>query len=215
MIICLLSQGTKVAVKRLDQSEAMAVAAGTTTHQQFETEIQSLGKCVHVRLVPLMGYALEPGYPPCIVYAFMAGGSLADRLERRATEFLFAERLLVALEVGEGLGYLHCEANIIHRDIKTANILLDEHGAAKIGDFGLARHNPLSKDSKNPTHTKTHHINGTNGYMSNEYLRDGTVSEKMDVYAYGVCLLELWTRLPAYDSTRNQSLVARVEDGIQ
>lgn len=106
--------------------------------------------------------------------------------------------------------HLHCVVSCT-----PDNILLDDRSAAKIGDFGLARGNPLSTDGKK-THTKTHHLNGTNGYMSYEYLKDGVVSEKMDVYAFGVVLLELLTRQVAYDEKRREpSLSSTVEEGLE
>ena len=102
----------------------MATAAGTTTQQQLEAEVKTLGKFPHVRLVPLLGCCLEAGHPPCIVYALMAGGSLAQRLGKRA-DFSFRNRLTVCSEVAEGLAFLHCEAKIIHRDIKTGIVVGD------------------------------------------------------------------------------------------
>lgn len=151
---------TVIAVKRVAQCPELAVLAGTSIREQLETEVITLSKFPHARLVPLLGYSLDPSKPICIVYAFMPGGSLNAWLANKGRPFVFAQRLSTAIEVAEGLAFLHCEAKIVHRDIKSDNILLDHQGSAKIGDFGLARVNPRTAHGT-VNHVKTHHINGT------------------------------------------------------
>ena len=166
----LRSSQTAVAVKCV-HTEQLAAAMGQTTAQQMAAEIRTLSKHQHVRLVPLLGYSMEQ--PECIVYAFMSGGSLQDRLACKARPMsreldsrplLMHQRVRIATEVAEGLAFLHREARIIHRDIKSSNILLDEHDSAKISDFGIVRSNPFD-DSQDRTHTMTVNLAGTSHYL--------------------------------------------------
>ncbi|KAK9939369.1 hypothetical protein M0R45_016066 [Rubus argutus] len=105
------------------------------------------------------------------------------------------ERLQIAVDAAQGLDYLHngCKPPIVHRDMKTSNILLNEKMQAKICDFGISK--VLSTESA--THTQTDHIRGTRGYFDPEYYTTGNLNKKSDLYSFGIVLLELITGRPA------------------
>ncbi|XP_025406971.1 interleukin-1 receptor-associated kinase 4-like [Sipha flava] len=162
--------------------------------KQYLNEIDNILKFKHVNLLPLL--AISEDKHPCIVYEFMENGSLLDCIacKERSSLLNWKLRIKLGIEVASGLVYLHTafETPIIHRDIKTANILLDKLFVAKIGDFGLTRigDNTMTSEGK-----------GTSAYMSPEAFR-GDVSVKLDVFSFGVVLLELLTGLPPFDEFR-------------
>ena len=125
-----LASGTRVAVKRLELGVAAgAGAAGLSMTDQMRTEVEVLSQVQHVNIVPLMGWSKD-GMAPCLVYALMEGGSLQDRLACRGSGAFVVpltanERILVLSDVARGLAYLHSEVRVIHRDVKSANVLLD------------------------------------------------------------------------------------------
>lgn len=143
----------------------------------------------------LLGYCVEED-DLFLVYEFMAKGSLSQRLHPRTPEdgeglaLDWPARLRCAVDVAQGLEYLHSHANpsLVHRDIKSANILFDDHMNAKIADFGLSK--PLISGQE-PSVSKR--VRGTHGYVDPVYLRNGQPCDKNDVYSYGVVLLELIT----------------------
>ncbi|KAB0363801.1 hypothetical protein FD754_007957, partial [Muntiacus muntjak] len=141
------------------------------------------GYCQHENLVELLGFSSD-GDDLCLVYVYMPSGSLLDRLCKIAQGEI------------NGLSYLH-ENHHIHRDIKSANILLDEDFTAKISNFGLARASEKFAQS-----VMTSRIVGTTAYMAPEALR-GEITPKSDIYSFGVVLLEVITRLPAVDEHLN------------
>ncbi|KAH7277962.1 hypothetical protein KP509_38G017200 [Ceratopteris richardii] len=162
--------------------------------QQFQTEIAVMSKIRHQNLVTLLGYSIHKGADRTdylLVYEMMLNGSLEDQLHgsSRGAGLNWDLRVKVALEAARGLNHLHeeCSPPIIHRDFKSSNILLDSSFDAKISDFGLA-----IKISDN-LNDKSAELQGTLGYVAPEYLLDGIISEKTDVYAFGVVLLELIT----------------------
>ncbi|KAL7171377.1 hypothetical protein ACSBR2_036098 [Camellia fascicularis] len=170
-----------VAVKRLDK-------VLTEGEQEFQTEIRVIGRTHHRNLVRLIGYCLE-GPNRLLVYECMSNGSLADflftpEIENRPD---WDERIGIALDIARGMLYLHeeCESQIIHCDIKPQNILIGGHGCAKISDFGLAK---LLKPNQTKTFTM---IRGTRGYAAPEWHRKSPVTVKVDVYSFGVMLLEI------------------------
>ncbi|XP_058180841.1 putative leucine-rich repeat receptor-like serine/threonine-protein kinase At2g19230 isoform X4 [Rhododendron vialii] len=168
-----------------------------TTHvgrMQFQTEARLLTKVHHGNLVAIMGYCNE-GEHMGLIYEYMANGTIKDRLSEKNPNILsWEKRLQIACDAARALEYLHddCKPPIIHRDIKTSNILLNENMQAKISDFGLSRLMP----SDGGTHVSTS-VAGTRGYMDPKYIASSKLNKKSDVYSFGVVLLELITGKPA------------------
>ncbi|XP_013603399.1 PREDICTED: BRASSINOSTEROID INSENSITIVE 1-associated receptor kinase 1-like [Brassica oleracea var. oleracea] len=189
-----LADGTLVAVKRLKEERTQG------GELQFQTEVEMISMAVHRNLLRLRGFCMTPT-ERLLVYPYMANGSVAsclrDRPESQAP-LDWPKRQRIALGSARGLAYLHdhCDPKIIHRDVKAANILLDEDFEAVVGDFGLAK----LMDYKD-THVTTA-VRGTIGHIAPEYLSTGKSSEKTDVFGYGVMLLELITGQRAFDLAR-------------
>ncbi|KAM3372842.1 hypothetical protein ACQJBY_019638 [Aegilops geniculata] len=169
---------TSTAVKKIEKLQQ-------ETEKEFMVEVQTIGQTFHKNLVRLLGFCNE-GTHRLLVYEFMTNGSL--------NEFLFGDarpdwnhRVQVALGVARGLLYLHeeCSTQIIHCDIKPQNILLDDNFMAKIADFGLAK---LLRANQTQTYTG---IRGTRGYVAPEWFKNIGITSKVDVYSFGVILLEL------------------------
>ncbi|XP_062168485.1 LRR receptor-like serine/threonine-protein kinase FEI 2 [Alnus glutinosa] len=172
------------AVKRIDRSRE-------GSDQVFERELEILGSIKHINLVNLRGYCRLPA-SKLLIYDYMAMGSLDDFLHEHGPEersLNWGARLRVALGSARGIAYLHhdCCPKIVHRDIKSSNILLDENLEPRVSDFGLAK---LLVDED--AHVTTV-VAGTFGYLAPEYLQSGRATEKSDVYSFGVLLLELVT----------------------
>jgi serine/threonine protein kinase len=140
-----LGSATRVAVKRLELDVAPgAGAAGLPLTDQMRTEVEVLSQVQHVNIVPLLGWSKD-GLVPCLVYALMEGGSLQDRLACRGSDAVpltAKERILVLSDFARGLAYLHSEVRVIHRDVKSANVLLDEGCTAVAASATLASLNP-------------------------------------------------------------------------
>lgn len=152
-------------------------------------ELKILQKVNHTNLVKLEGFCIEPDAGTCyLIYEFVENGSLSSWLHDhvRARALDWRTRLRIALDIAHGLQYVHEHTwpRVVHKDIKSSNVLLDSNMRAKIANFGLA---------KTGCNAVTTHIVGTQGYIAPEYLVDGLVTTKMDVFAYGVVLLELVT----------------------
>lgn len=173
------------AVKRIDRSRE-------GSDQVFERELEILGSIKHINLVNLRGYCRLPS-AKLLIYDYLAWGSLDnflhDKGEGNRPSLDWNSRLKIALGSARGLTYLHhdCCPKIIHRDIKSSNILLDENLEPRVSDFGLAK---LVVDED--AHVTTV-VAGTFGYLAPEYLQSGRATEKTDVYSFGVLLLELVT----------------------
>ncbi|KAI4299066.1 hypothetical protein L6164_032559 [Bauhinia variegata] len=189
-----LADGNLVAVKRLKEEHSQG------GELQFQTEVEMISMAVHRNLLRLRGFCMTPT-ERLLVYPFMANGSVASCLRDRpqsqpALEWSIRKR--ISLGSARGLAYLHdhCNPKIIHRDVKAANILLDEDYEAVVGDFGLAK----LMDYKD-THVTTA-VRGTIGHIAPEYLSTGKSSEKTDVFGYGVMLLEIITGQRAFDLAR-------------
>ncbi|KAF3333319.1 putative LRR receptor-like serine/threonine-protein kinase [Carex littledalei] len=177
-----LRNGTVVAVKRLKDPDI-------TGEVQFQTEVEMIGLAVHRNLLRLYGFCMTSN-ERLLVYPFMPNGSVADRLRDYHSgrpSLDWAKRMQIALGSARGLLYLHeqCNPKIIHRDVKAANILLDEFFEAVVGDFGLAK--LLDRQESHVTTA----VRGTIGHIAPEYLSTGQSSEKTDVYGFGILLLEL------------------------
>ncbi|CAA0842058.1 Somatic embryogenesis receptor kinase 1 [Striga hermonthica] len=189
-----LADGTLVAVKRLKEERTPG------GELQFQTEVEMISMAVHRNLLRLRGFCMTPT-ERLLVYPYMVNGSVASCLRERPPNeppLDWPTRKRIALGSARGLSYLHdhCDPKIIHRDVKAANILLDEEFEAVVGDFGLAK----LMDYKD-THVTTA-VRGTIGHIAPEYLSTGKSSEKTDVFGYGIMLLELITGQRAFDLAR-------------
>ncbi|BFG36677.1 hypothetical protein CerSpe_229510 [Prunus speciosa] len=179
----MLSDRQVVAIKRAQQG---SMQGGL----EFKTEVELLSRVHHKNVVGLLGFCFEQG-EQMLVYEFMPNGSLRESLSGRSGIHLdWKRRLRITLGSARGLAYLHELANppIIHRDVKSTNILLDEHLTAKVADFGLSK---LIADS-GKGHVSTQ-VKGTLGYLDPEYYMTQQLTEKSDVYSFGVVMLELIT----------------------
>lgn len=190
---CVLKNCRPVAIKRLYSHYPQYL-------KEFETELETVGSIKHRNLVCLQGYSLSPS-GNLLFYDYMENGSLWDVLHgpTKKTKLDWDTRLQIALGAAQGLSYLHhdCDPRIIHRDVKSSNILLDKEFEAHLTDFGIAKSLCLSK-----SHTSTY-IMGTIGYIDPEYARTSRLTEKSDVYSFGIVLLELLTGRKAVDNECN------------
>ncbi|KAD4384557.1 hypothetical protein E3N88_24725 [Mikania micrantha] len=176
-----LDDNLLVAVKKLDNQSRDAL-------KEFQTEVDILSKVQHPNIITLLGYCVYDE-TKLLVYELMQNGSLDTQLHGPScgSNLTWYCRMKIALDTARGLEYLHehCKPPIIHRDLKSSNILLDSRFNAKLSDFGLAVMDGTNKNIK---------LSGTLGYVAPEYLLDGKLTDKSDVYAFGVVLLELLLR---------------------
>lgn len=192
--------------KKIDVAVKQLGKRGLQGHKEWVTEVNVLGVVEHPNLVKLLGYCAdddERGIQRLLVYEYMPNGSVEDHLSARSQTIIpWAMRLRIAQDAARGLTYLHEEMDfqIIFRDFKSSNILLDEEWNAKLSDFGLARLGP----SEGLTHVSTAVV-GTLGYAAPEYMRTGRLTSKNDVWSYGVFLYELITGRRPLDRNRPRS----------
>ncbi|KAK9068522.1 hypothetical protein SSX86_012636 [Deinandra increscens subsp. villosa] len=169
--------------------------------QGFIVEIETLSSCMHRNIVSLLGFCYEPPHM-ILVYEHVSNGSLDDYLgsKGKMTIFTWTRRIKICIDIARGLDYIHTTINnkqkIIHRDIKSANILLDENWEAKISDFGLSKFHPLDHMTSTINATK---VAGTQVYMDPEYEMTGKLKKESDVYSFGVVLFEIMSGTLAYD----------------
>ncbi|KAL3535823.1 hypothetical protein ACH5RR_004284 [Cinchona calisaya] len=186
----ILNDGTPVAVKRIVGDER--------GEKEFRSEVAAIASVQHVNLVRLLGYCSVPTGPRFLVYEFVHNGSLHNwifprkqsQLERgriRGGCLSWDHRCRVALHVAKALAYLHhdCRSCVLHMDLKPENILLDERYNAVVSDFGLSK--LMGKEESRIVTT----IRGTRGYLAPEWILENGVSEKCDVYSFGMILLEI------------------------
>ncbi|KAH0470783.1 hypothetical protein IEQ34_000506 [Dendrobium chrysotoxum] len=179
----MLPNGRMVAIKRLKAESAQGGL-------EFKTEIELLSRVHHKNLVDLVGFCFQQG-ERMLVYEYVPKGTLREGLSGESgIQLDWIRRLTIALDSARGIAYLHELANppIIHRDIKSTNILLDENLNAKVADFGLSK---LVSD--NEVGQVSTHVKGTLGYLDPEYYMTHILTEKSDVYSFGVVMLELIT----------------------
>lgn len=185
-----LPDGTRIAVKKLE-----GLGQGK---KEFRAEVSIIGSIHHHHLVRLRGFCAE-GSHRMLAYEFMANGSLDKWIFRRTqTEQHLLDwetRFGIALGTAKGLAYLHedCDHKIVHCDIKPENVLIDDHFRAKVSDFGLAK--LMNREQSNVFTT----LRGTRGYLAPEWLTSYAISEKSDVYSYGMLLLEIIAGRKNYD----------------
>ncbi|KAK4754032.1 hypothetical protein SAY87_002136 [Trapa incisa] len=175
----------QVAVKMLSPSSAQG-------YREFRVEAELLMRVHHKNLTSLIGYCDEVDNLG-LIYEYMARGNLRQHLsERNANSLRWDQRIQIAADAAQGLDYLHkgCKPPMIHRDVKSTNILINDHFQAKVSDFGLSRAFPAEGGHLTTT------VAGTPGYLDPEYFRTNMLSEKSDVYSFGIVLLEIITCRP-------------------
>ncbi|KAF5751005.1 Serine/threonine-protein kinase cx32 isoform 2 [Tripterygium wilfordii] len=185
--------GTVIAVKKLNSESLQGF-------EEWQSEVNFLGRLSHPNLVKLLGYCWEEK-ELLLVYDFVQKGSLENHLFGRGAAVQplpWDIRLKIAIGAAKGLAFLHTsEKQVIYRDFKASNILLDGSYNAKIADFGLAKFGPSDSQS----HVTTR-VMGTYGYAAPEYVATGHLYVKSDVYGFGVVLVEMLTGLRAHDTNR-------------
>ncbi|XP_053282153.1 interleukin-1 receptor-associated kinase 4 isoform X1 [Pleuronectes platessa] len=196
-----------VAVKKLNPMDNTSL---DELQVQFYQEIQTLKVLKHENLVDMVGFCCD-GQHPCVVYDFMANGSLLDRLAclNDSPPLTWQQRCVIGEGTARGLEYLHSNHHV-HRDVKSANILLDDNLVAKISDFGLTRESA----KRTSTTMMTERIVGTRAYMAPETLR-GEITPKSDVFSFGVVLLEILSGIPPACENREPQFLMEVRYDIE
>lgn len=188
-----------VAIKRIHNQKG---------EQGFIAEIETLTTCKHENIISLLGFCDEGNGAMILIYEHASKGSLENYLGKSdtMTTFMWVQRLNICLDIAHGLEYIHNNTDhgkqkMIHRDIKSDNILLGDNWAAKIADFGLSKFHPADQAAST---INTHVIAGTYKYLDPEYQKTGRLNKKSDIYSFGVVLLEILTGRLAYDSVYTQ-----------
>ncbi|KAL1338270.1 hypothetical protein HN51_032951 [Arachis hypogaea] len=196
-----MATGEVVAVKVLAPNSKQG-------EKEFQTEVLLLGRLHHRNLVNLIGYCVDKGQR-ILVYQFMSNGSLANLLYGEEKQLSWDDRLQVALDISHGIEYLHEGAvpPVIHRDLKSANILLDHSMRAKVADFGLSKEEVF--DGRNSG------LKGTYGYMDPAYISTSKLTMKSDIYSFGVIIFELITAIHPHQNLMEYiNLAAMDHNGV-
>ncbi|KAL7221481.1 hypothetical protein ACSBR1_023438 [Camellia fascicularis] len=197
-----MATGEVVAVKVLASDSKQG-------EKEFQTEVSLLGRLHHRNLVNLVGYSVDKGQR-MLIYEFMSNGSLANLLYSQEELVLsWEERLQIALDISHGIEYLHEGAvpPVIHRDLKSANILLDRSMRAKVADFGLSKEEAFDGHKSG--------IKGTYGYIDPAYISTNKFTMKSDIYSFGIILFELITAIhPHQNLMEYVNLAAMSPDGV-
>lgn len=185
-----------VAIKRIHSQEG---------EQGFIAEIETLTACKHENIISLLGFCYEGNGAMILVYEHASKGSL-EKYMRSSDTLTWVQRLNICLDIAHGLNYIHNNTNhgkqkMIHRDIKSDNILLGDNWKAKIADFGLSKFHPADQQAST---IYTDNIAGTYVYIDPEYRKGGKLNKKSDIYSFGVVLLEILTGILAYDSVHTK-----------
>ncbi|MFS7995246.1 putative protein kinase RLK-Pelle-CrRLK1L-1 family [Helianthus anomalus] len=184
------------AIKRLESTSGQGAA-------EFWAEVEMLSKLRHHNLVSLIGYCND-GKEFILVYEYMPNGTLSDRLHKCRLPLTWLRRLKISIGAARGLEYLHTGAGrrqgVVHRDVKSSNILLDRSWASKVSDFGLSK---IVQTNQTFTHVSTL-VKGTFGYLDPDYFQTGRLTRKSDVYAFGVILFELLCGRKAVDTSLDE-----------
>ncbi|XP_010055629.2 uncharacterized protein LOC104443801 [Eucalyptus grandis] len=188
---CIGKAHTPVAVKLINSHSHQGL-------KEYTSEVMTLGQLSHKNLVPLIGYCHEED-KFILVYEFMSEGNLEDHLFKGRSLLTWERRYKIAQGLASALHYLQkqCRQCVIHRDIKSSNIMLDEEFEAKLGDFGLARLGDHARGSQ------TTELMGTMGYVAPEYCVTGKATEETDIYSFGLVLLELGSGRRVIDLKRD------------
>ncbi|KAL7590786.1 hypothetical protein Lser_V15G33138 [Lactuca serriola] len=185
-----------VAIKRLDSKSVQGAP-------EFKAEIEMLSKLRHCHLVSLIGFC-DDNKEMILVYAYMPNGTLYHHLHKAQSPLNWVQRLKIAIGAGRGLDYLHTgvgtQQGVIHRDVKSSNILLDEKWAAMISDFGMSKIGPTNQSMSYVEAS----VKGTFGYLDPEYFYTRKLTRKTDVYAFGVVLFELLSGRLAVDERNGE-----------
>ncbi|XP_071932668.1 probable serine/threonine-protein kinase At1g01540 [Coffea arabica] len=198
----ILADNTRVAVKNLLNNRGQA-------EREFKVEVEAIGRVRHKNLVRLLGYCVEGAYR-MLVYEYVDNGNLEQWLHGEVGEvspLTWDIRMNIILGTAKGLAYLHdgLEPKVVHRDIKSSNILLDRQWNAKVSDFGLAK---LLNSERTYVTTR---VMGTFGYVAPEYACTGMLNEKSDVYSFGILIMEIITGRSPVDYSRPQGQVNLVD----
>ncbi|KAJ4832415.1 hypothetical protein Tsubulata_031420 [Turnera subulata] len=198
----ILGDGTRVAVKNLLNNRGQA-------EKEFKVEVEAIGRVRHKNLVRLLGYCVEGAYR-MLVYEYVDNGNLDQWLHGDVGDvspLTWDIRINIILGTAKGLAYLHegLEPKVVHRDVKSSNILLDRQWNAKVSDFGLA------KLLCSETSYVTTRVMGTFGYVAPEYACTGMLNEKSDIYSFGILIMEIISGRSPVDYSRPQGEVNLVE----
>lgn len=197
-----LTDGTKIAVKNLLNNRGQA-------EKEFKVEVEAIGRVRHKNLVRLLGYCVEGAYR-MLVYEYVDNGNLEQWLHGDVGDvspLTWEIRMNIILGIAKGLAYLHegLEPKVVHRDVKSSNILLDRHWHPKVSDFGLAK---LLNSDHSYVSTR---VMGTFGYVAPEYACTGMLNEKSDVYSFGILIMEILSGRNPVDYSRAKGEVNLVE----
>ncbi|KAI4328828.1 hypothetical protein L6164_021154 [Bauhinia variegata] len=198
----ILSDGTRIAVKNLLNNKGQA-------EREFKVEVEAIGRVRHKNLVRLLGYCVEGAYR-MLVYEYVDNGNLEQWLHGdvgAVSPLTWEIRMNIILGTAKGLAYLHegLEPKVVHRDVKSSNILLDRQWHPKVSDFGLAK---LLCTEQSYVTTR---VMGTFGYVAPEYACTGMLTEKSDIYSFGILIMEIITGRSPVDYSRPQGEVNLID----